>query len=155
MEMMSEKKQKNVLWKTGIMIDSQRRGSSEHDYFRGVESDHNTCYVEKQRAEQMHRIQFVNVVTGEKYSAQFKHRMGIGRADNVYGMEMFLTVKGDAFLSRYQCWIYDVDAHLYIENASRKTVLMVNDQVVHRPILLQNGAIIQAGNTKLRVVLNK
>ena len=57
---------------------------------------------------------------GEKYDIQFRENIGIGRAENVRGIERFLTIHNDMRISGYHCRIYAFNSQIYIEDTGSK-----------------------------------
>lgn len=72
-------------------------------------------------------------------------------AENVRGIERFLTIHNDMRISGYHCRIYAFNSQIYIEDTGSKNHTYVNQEQVTRPHVLRNNDVIRIGDTRLTV----
>ena len=134
----------------GMDIDTQKKGRDLSKQFLGILDSEDTWHTKRGSA-QTHSLIFTDLLTREQYVRRFRNRMGIGRASYVRGAEAFLSISGDSYLSRIQCWLTDYNGQIYVENVSKSTPLFLDENEVTGPHVVKNNAVIRAGNTRLRV----
>ena len=135
----------------GMDIDTQKSGADSGRMFRGTTEQSGGTYILQGSRKAMYHICLQEVTRGENYTARFRDSIGIGRAQNIKGMENFLTIKNDMRVSNFQCRLIAANGMNYIEDAGSRNHTEVNGQRITRPCALKNNDLIRIGNTRLRV----
>ncbi len=140
---------KSVLVKNGVNVKKQVIGGEKGEYFTGNLEQGGTYYVNS--AVTIWRAVFDNLNTKERSYMDFTRQMWIGRTGASQNEPVKLTLPDDSKISRSHCSIYERDGVLYIQDLKSSNHTYLNGKIITGAVCLQNGDVIQAGNTKLRV----
>ena len=140
---------KSVLVKNGVDVKKQVLGGEKGEYFTGNLEKHGTYYVNPEVKAWC--IIFDNLKTGERIYKEFASQMRIGRSDSGPNEPVKLMIPGDERISRNHCVIYEDAGALCLYDLKSSNHTYLNGNVVTNAVYLQNGDIIQVGNTRLKV----
>ena len=141
----------NVVIHGGMDTGTQKNGTESGSLFIGVSNELGTSVLNGKNRRRTYRFYLIDMEKGEKYDIQFRENIGIGRAENVRGIERFLTIHNDMRISGYHCRIYAFNSQIYIEDTGSKKHTYVNQEQVTRPHVLRNNDVIRVGDTRLTV----
>ena len=84
-------RENHIVMQGGMDIDTQKSGADSGRMFRGTTEQSGGTYILQGSRKAMYHICLQEVTRGENYTARFRDSIGIGRAQNIKGMENFLT----------------------------------------------------------------
>lgn len=140
---------KSVLVRNGVDVKKQVLGGEKGEYFTGNLEQRGTYYVNS--AVNVWRIVFDNLNTKERFYMDFTRQMWIGRAGSGQKQTAKLILSGDEKVSRNHCTIYESSGTLCLQDLNSSNHTYLNGKVIVNAVYLQNGDVIQAGNTQLKV----
>lgn len=144
-----QNQRKKVLVKNGVDVKKQVLGGEKGEYFTGNLEERGTRYVNL--AIPSYRVVFDNLNTRERLCMKFTRQMWIGRADGDSNEKGKLKLSGDEKISRNHCMIYENGGILYLQDLNSRNHTYLNGKVITDIVCLQNGDVIQVGDTQLRL----
>lgn len=149
-----QNQQKNILVQNGVDIKKQTLGSGKGEYFSGNLNDYDTNYINGP-VYSTWKISFQNLNTGAVSEFRFRHHMWIGRTASPDKDERRLVLSGDSKVSKSHCVIYEGEGRLCLADQNSKNHTYVNERRIENPVFLNNGDIIKAGDTVLKIEFGK